>query len=41
VTYLTESDLCGDLPGIVKRSAGRMQSGVIMKFREVVMKRFK
>ena len=41
VTYITESDPCGDLPGIVKRQAGKMQSGVIIKFREVVMKRFK
>lgn len=41
VTYLTESDLCGDLPGIVRRQAGKMQSSVICKFREVVLKKFK
>lgn len=41
VTYLTESDLCGDLPNIVKRTAGKLQSGVISKFREVVLKKFK
>ena len=33
VTYLTEADLCGDIPGMIKRQAGKMQSGVIVKFR--------
>ena len=41
VTYITESDLCGDLPNLVKKTAGKMQSGVILKFREVVLKKFK
>lgn len=40
VTYITETNLCGDLPNIVRRTAGKMQSGVIMKFREVALKRF-
>lgn len=33
VTYLTYSDPAGDLPGIIKKKAGAMQSGVIMKLR--------
>lgn len=41
ITYLTYSDPAGKLPDMIKKKAGNMQSGVIMKIRENLLKKFK
>lgn len=41
ITYLTYSDPAGSLPDMIKKKAGAMQSGVILKLREIMLKKFK